>query len=185
MPGRSSATVIGRGALPESFSAGLRILAVRALGNEEDAADAVQETLARALAAVRADRIPSGVPLPAFVHGIARHVFADVLRKRFREGQTRDYENLPANAPSPLDGLVLKEECARLKRALDQLSERDRSLLRRCYMEGERLVDIARAQGQPAERVRKRKSRALARLRERLGTVPSGHVSARKPTDQV
>ncbi len=168
--------------IPESLASGLRIVALRALGHEEDAADAVQETLARAIEAVRKDRIPPGVSLPAFVHGIARHVIADVLRRRGREHDGLEPDRLAAAAPSPLDHLVRAEELERVQRALARLPHRDRDLLRRCFVDGERLVDIARDLGEPAERVRKRKSRALERLREMVARDTSGHVRGPDPT---
>ena len=168
--------------LPDSYVRGLRIIAIRALGDEDDAADAVQETLARAVEALREDRVPPDVPLAAFVHGIARHVIADALRRRSRERASSELDCLVATDPSPLEQLVRSDEIARVMRALDRLSRGDRDLLRRCFVHGERVADIARALGQPQERLRKRKSRALARLRERLEDAGPGHVSAEETT---
>ena len=110
---------------------------------------------------------------------------ADILRQRIREGRTRPSDDLPSGAPSPLDHLVRKEEVDRVRSALGRLPDRDRSLLRRFFVEGERLIDIARLQGEPAERIRKRKSRALARLRDEMGEIRSGHVSPELSTDGV
>lgn len=168
--------------LPDSFVSGLRIIAIRALGDEEDAADAVQETLARAVDAVRQGSVPPEVPLPAFVHGIARHVIADVLRRRRRKHVSIDVDRVVAPDPSPLELLVRADEVKRVRRALRQLSGSDRELLRRCFEFGERIVDIARALGQPPERLRKQKSRALARLREQLVQTEPGHVLAEEST---
>lgn len=175
----------GEGVLSESLSAGLTLLAMRALGNREDAADAAQETLVRALEAIRERRIPTDAPLGAFIYGIARHVIADVIRKRVREGPCAGCEGLVATEPSPLDALILREERDRVTIALTRLSEEDRALLRDCYVDGHRIVDIAGGDGEPAERIRKRKSRALARLRAELGILPRGHVSKVNPMDRV
>jgi len=66
-------------ALPPHTVAGrLLIVAFRMLGDVEEARDVVQETMSRALEAIRGDRLPPGVPVEAFVYGIARHVLADV-----------------------------------------------------------------------------------------------------------
>lgn len=181
----AAAKEAGEGVLPQSLSTGLTLLAVRALANREDAADAVQETLTRALGAIRENRIPAGAPLGAFVYGIARHVIADILRARMRERHNADCEGLAAIAPSSLDALVREEECAQVNGALARLPAQDQALLRRCYVNGERIVDIAEREGEPAERIRKRKSRALARLREELGVLLAGHVSTGKSTDPV
>lgn len=170
--------------LPEPIAAALRMIAIRALSDEEDARDAVQETLARALEAVRTGAVPAGVPLSAFIHGIARHVIADTLRRRMRDrGADPEVDRLVAPAPSPLDQLIQREERTRVQRALARLPARDRDLLRRCFVDGQRLVDIATQLGESAESVRKRKSRALEQLRELLRSAPpAGHVSPPDPT---
>ncbi|UCF18700.1 MAG: sigma-70 family RNA polymerase sigma factor [Gemmatimonadota bacterium] len=167
---------------PESFVSGLRIIAIRALGDEDDAADAVQETLARAVDAVHKGSVPSEAPLPAFVYGIARHVIADTLRRRCREYASPEMDRVVAPDPSPLEQLVQTDEVERVRRALRGLARSDRELLRRCYENGERIVDIAGELGEPPERLRKRKSRALGRLRDRLEEGEPGHVFAGKPT---
>ncbi len=153
----------------ESLRDGVELVALRALGDLEEAREAAQETLARAFGAVSAGRVPAGVPLAAFVHGIARHVVADVLRRRVRE-QGNPANDPPTTAdPSPLERLISTEERERVRGALRRLPRRDRELLRRCFMAGERVADIAAELGEPAERVRKRKWRALEQLRRLLG----------------
>ena len=148
---------------------GLEIVAARALGDRDDARDAVQETLARAVEAIRLRRIPPDAPLEAFVYGIARHVIADVQRRRFRErGPVAGPHDVAASAPSPLDILVGDEDLVVLVRALASLPGPERELLERCFVAGERVADIAAELGEPAARVRKRKSRALERLRTGL-----------------
>lgn len=168
--------------LPHLLAGGLEIVAARALGDRDDARDAVQETLARAIEAVRLNRIPQDAQLEAFVYGIARHVIADVQRRRFRErGPIGDPHDVTARVPSPLDTLVRDEERALLARALTSLPATDRELLVRCFVAGERVADIAAELGEPAERVRKRKSRALERLRAGLLGGRS-HTSPPTPT---
>lgn len=170
--------------LPNTIAAGLELISRRALGDSEDARDAVQEILARAVAAIRGGRVPPEVPLGAFVHGIAKHVIADVLRRRMRD-RLADHpvESLPTHHPSPLETLISGEERERVRRALARLSPNDRDLLDACFMHGARVVDIAARTGEPAERVRKRKSRALERLRALLAdTGAAGHSSPSGPT---
>lgn len=159
--------------LPPELAAGLAILAARCLGRGPDADDAVQEVLARAVEALAAGRVPDDVPVGVFVYGIARHVIADVLRERARRGgPAPDADLLPARGPSPLEQVISTEERERVARALAALPRADQELLHACYVAGERLADIAARLGEPAERVRKRKSRALARLR--LALDPAG-----------
>ena len=171
--------------LPQVLAGGLEIVAARALGDREDARDVVQETLARALAAIRDGRVPPGAPLEAFVYGIARHVIADVLRRRARDNvAAADPVGLAAPGPSALEALIRAEERALLSRALAVLSASERELLELCFVQGERAAAIAARLGEPADRVRKRKSRALERLRAEVVrlAVPRGHETRRFPT---
>jgi RNA polymerase sigma factor (sigma-70 family) len=169
--------------LPNTVHGGLLIVAVRSLGDVEEAQDAVQETLVRTLAAIRGDRVPPGVPLEAFVYGIARHVITDVQRRRMRErGATGDPEALPAPGPSAREALVHADEREAAALALATLPAADRELLKCCFVQGERVAAIAARLGEPADRLRKRKSRALERLREALGRSRAGHEAASRPT---
>jgi RNA polymerase sigma-70 factor (ECF subfamily) len=154
---------------------GLELIACRALGNRDDARDAVQEVVARALAALESGRVIKET-IAAFVHGIAMHVIADVHRARAKTvAGSSAIETLPADQASQLDLLIDGQEREALAAALSRLQEDDRHLLRRCFVDGEHIADIARDTGERADRIRKRKSRALQRLRELLRAA--GHIS--------
>lgn len=184
MPSHVTAAQLAADRLPESIAPGLELIARRALSDPDDARDAVQETLARAVVAMRNGRVPPGVPLAAFVHGIAKHVIVDVLRRRVRDrAADSGVDGVAASLPSPLETIISQEERQQVHRALRRLSHGDRELLRRCFVDGERVVDIATRTGEPADRVRKRKSRALERLRELLApTRATRHGSPPGPT---
>ena len=158
------------------FANGLELIAVRALSNLDDAQDVVQETLTRALLAVRRGDAERYESLGALVYGIARHVISDVLRS--------NRKNLPLVGDPPgssgdtLQALVKNEDKERTLRALTMLRSDDRQLLRKCFVEGMRLKEIASEMGEPPERIRKRKSRALKRLRD----VLANDVKSHKPT---
>jgi RNA polymerase sigma-70 factor (ECF subfamily) len=141
---------------------GLALSAARRLGNLEDANDAVQETLARLWVRLRTHGVPPIEEVAPIAWGIARHVIADMLRERGR--QVVDVDRLTAIGPSALDAIVSAEDARAARDALGLLPPADRELLIRCYVNGERIVEIAAATGEPAERLRKRKSRAMARL---------------------
>ena len=66
----------------ERLRLGLQIMALRALRDPDAAEEAVQETLVRALEALRDGRPSNPEKLGAFVRGIARHVIADTHRAR-------------------------------------------------------------------------------------------------------
>ena len=181
-----------KGAAPaevlESLRSGLHLLAVRALGTADAAEEAVQETLARAVAALARGQLADPAKLPAFVAGIARHVIVDMQRARCR---SVSFENLPAAAhpsyhPDALKALVSAEERARVRAALLSLSGPDRDLLRLCYVDGLAPTEIAQRTGEPPERIRKRKSRAMDRLRAAFhGDEPTRHADAAAPTEEA
>jgi RNA polymerase sigma factor (sigma-70 family) len=154
------------------LAAGLEIVALRRLGNRDDARDAAQETIARLLARVRSGRLTCEGELAPIAWGIARHVITDMLRERGR-GEV-GLTDVSADAPGPLDRLATEEDIRLVRSALSQLQPADRSLLHRCFVDGEKIGKIASALGEPAERLRKRKSRALQRLAAALGLKP-GH----------
>ena len=172
----------------ERLRPGLQLMAVRSLGTVDAAEEAVQETLARAVAALARDQLADPAKLPAFVAGIARHVIVDMQRARYR---SVSLESLPVAAhpsyhPDALKALVLAEESARVRAALVSLSESDRDLLGLCYVEGLAPTEIAERTGEPAERIRKRKSRAMDRLREAFhGAGEPRHAEARLPTREA
>ncbi|HEX9886835.1 MAG TPA: sigma-70 family RNA polymerase sigma factor [Longimicrobiales bacterium] len=171
--------------LSETLVSGLRLMVARALGDEDDVSDAVQQILANAIEAARNGRIPPTVSPVAYIHGIARHVIADALKRRIRDRRNEPLEEFPSLATSPLDVLIREEEEAMVQRALERLPSRDRSLLRRCYVHGERVADIAQDLGEPAARVRKRKSRALAVLRPVVEECLASHDSTPGETGEV
>lgn len=171
--------------IDETCRHGLYLIALRALGDDDEAREMVQETLVRTIEALTAGRVPRQLPVPSFAHGIARHVIADVIRNRVRHATVSldGSDVIPGGQKSPLDALVSSEETRRLAQALQQLPVEDRQLLERCYVRGEGLVEIARASGEPSDRIRKRKSRAIERLRA-LMSFPR-HDSAVNATEKA
>lgn len=173
---------------PERFEAlrsGLEILAIRALGDPDLAREAAQEALTRATVAWSKGVTTGAGRMGAFVAGIARHVIVDLRRLRAR-GPALDIDTIPIPSaePDPLERLVGADERATVRQAIGRLAAADRELLRLCFYEGMTPAEIGERLGEPAERIRKRKSRALARLREIL-TGGEGHVGAGDATEGV
>jgi len=152
---------------------GLRIMALRALDDADAAEDVAQEALLRAMRAVTPEVAADDERLGAFVGGIARHVIADVRRRgaRLEAGGTR-VEGIADTARDGLTALVVREEGARVREALSCLPPADRELIRESFYDGRTPTEIARRTSEPVERIRKRKSRALARLRAALRPPP-------------
>jgi RNA polymerase sigma-70 factor (ECF subfamily) len=168
----------------EPLRPGLHLIALRRLGGDADqAAEAVQEALARAVIAIEGGRLEDPARLAAFVAGILRHVIADLGRVRQRLIPIDSVPEPPSPDEDPLAALATDAERTRLRAALDRLAPADRELLRLTYFEGVGPSELAERLGERADRIRKRKSRALERLRAAfLGGAR--HVSTPAPTDQ-
>ena len=148
------------------FAEGIRFLALGALGDVDEAADATQETIIRALKAIAGQR---GAPVKdpvAFIYGIAKHVIADALRLKSKTVSLELTHSLSASETDVLDALVSKEDRGRLRAALGSLPRAERALLVMTYVRGMTSADIARRLGESADVIRKRKSRAVEKLRE-------------------
>ncbi len=171
----------------EQLRLGLQIMALRALGDPEAAEEAVQETLVRALEALRDGRPRDPEKLGAFVRGIARHVIADAHHARQRSAPLDAVPETQhgAGGNDPLSALISDEERDSVRRALARLSAADRDILHLSFFEGLTPLEIAERLGEPALRIRKRKSRALRRLREAFSRASAtGHDSRSSETDQ-
>jgi RNA polymerase sigma-70 factor (ECF subfamily) len=173
---------IDLGAL-EQLRPGLELLALRAFGDRAAAEEIAQESLARAVAAAERGTLVRHGGVAAFVAGIARHVITDRLRSTAREAPLSTADAVPNGDTNPLDQLLAADEADRVRAALATLSAGDRELLRLSYYDGRAPAEIAAMTGEPSERIRKRKSRALERLREFL--VAHGHVPPATPTERV
>ena len=186
------ATPLTGDAAPDPLSAetlatlrsGLRLMALRALADPDAAEEVAQETLARALVSLR-----SGAPgdiknLGAFVHGIARHVIADARRSSRRMVGQEAIQNAADPRPSdPLASAVSTEERDRVRAAISRLSASDQRILLLTFFDGLSPGEVAERLREPAERVRKRKSRALERLRRAFLGGPGGHEAPGATTE--
>ena len=154
----------------EALRPGLRLLALRSLGSVDAAEEVAQETLARAVVSITKGHPNDPAKIPAFVAGIARHVIVDALRLRQRAVSLEDVPpgSQSSRAADALDALVESGDRSLVQTALASLPAGDRDLLRLCYYEGLAPSEIAARTGEPADRIRKRKSRALERLRSVL-----------------
>ena len=152
----------------ERLRTGLRLIALRSLSDAEAAEEVVQETLARGLEALDNGRLIDPDKLGAYFRGICHHVIVDTIRARQR---TTRLDAMPERAygnPSrdALHTLISEEQKARVVRALMELSPMSRECLRLSFYEGLKPAEVAARLGEPGPRVRKRRSRALQRLRE-------------------
>lgn len=105
---------------------GAHALAIQILGNPEDAADAVHDAFATALARPGAYDPGRGALRPWFLR-VVRNRCIDLLRRRRPTGV--DVELLPDPGVSPEDRVQEQERDAVLRRALDALNPDQRQIL--------------------------------------------------------
>jgi RNA polymerase sigma-70 factor, ECF subfamily len=138
------------------------------LPNEEEAAEAAQETFVRAYFSLRSLLKPGS--FPAWLLGIANRVAKETLRARRRSPQAAFDEGQIAETRAESDaGLA-----AGVTEAVRQLPEAYREVVLLRYSGGLSCVEISRNLGVPLGTVTKRLSRAYALLRKRLQEEPEG-----------
>lgn len=155
-------------------------LALHLTGRHEDAEDLVQETLVRALPALR--RFEGRARLSTYLVRALTNLWKNRLRARgrsrlvawsradtndgFKDGPALDP---PDDAPSPLARLEAEDRRARVCRAVAALEPNRRLTLLLREVEELPYEEIAEMTGVPVGTVRSRLARARAELRDLLG----------------
>ena len=168
----------------ELLRSGIRLMALRALGDPDAAEEVAQESLTRALEVIRCPEKTTN--LSAYIAGIARHVIADRFRANAQivSLDRVALDGLKDETADVLTALCLEDDASGVRTALAELSSDDRDLLRLCFFEGLSPTDVATRMNMPPERIRQRKLRALQRLRNAFeGRAHAGHD--RRPTPSV
>ncbi|HCB04871.1 MAG TPA: hypothetical protein DEQ43_11610 [Nocardioides bacterium] len=140
----------------------------RRLMAEEQAEEAVSETMARAMDAIGRYR-PGSSGIEGWLFGIARNVVLESYRSSGRHRAT-DPTSLTAIAATPAQGspehaVLVTEERRMLVTAFERLSAADRELLELRVLAGLDAQQVGALTGRRAGAVRTAQSRALARLR--------------------
>jgi RNA polymerase sigma-70 factor (ECF subfamily) len=101
--------------------------------------DAFQETFLRTFLYFRAGKtLDNPASLPGFVYSTCHNVAMEFLRSHTRHDQLPDEGPGPVDrTPDPEGQMVTLERKATVRRLLDALSEKDRQLLRRVFLEEE------------------------------------------------
>ena len=144
---------------------GVRLIALRRLGDASLADDVAQEAITRAIASLAAGRSEPIGDLGAFVYGIARHLITDLHRGGGRTVPLDSVAEPLEPRADALDQAIASEERHQVHEALAQLDPADRQLLTQFFVEGLDADAIATRLGSTAVNIRKRKSRLLERLR--------------------
>jgi RNA polymerase sigma-70 factor (ECF subfamily) len=129
-----------------------------------DIDDLVQETLRRFLDAVREEKLRTPDAAGAFVNGICRNVIAEYRRRRMRDlPLPEDAPERPSGGTPPAEILEMQDA---LRGAMDQLSERDRQVIRAFYLEERPIEEILSLTGLTSANFRVVLCRAKERFRK-------------------
>jgi RNA polymerase sigma-70 factor (ECF subfamily) len=142
---------------------GLYAFARRRLFTHEDALDAVNETMARAVASLSSFRQHDGA-FAGWLFGILRNVVMNAQRAAGRPAAA--VADMPM--PEPIEPLVADEDAMELRAAFAQLPPADRELLELRVVAGLSAEEVASVLDRTPGAVRTAQSRALARLRQLL-----------------
>jgi RNA polymerase sigma-70 factor, ECF subfamily len=128
-----------------------------------DVDDIVQEALMRFMLAARDDKIQNQAAVGAFLNGICRNVVSEYRRRNMRD------EPMPEVVPEPPGKSIPEAELFELRQAItqgmEQLSERDRRVLRAFYLEEKSKDEILQQSGMTDENFRVVLCRAKERFR--------------------
>jgi RNA polymerase sigma factor (sigma-70 family) len=149
-------------------ASGVGLVALRAVGDAAAAADIAQEAVARAMTAAEQRGSEIG-DMRAFIHGIVRHLVADYHRHQRRHVDMDSVDEPAVPGKDALDEAIAADERARLSQAIDRLGDRDREVITLYYVDALDDAAIAARLHDNATNIRKRRSRAIARLRLALG----------------
>ena len=145
-----------------TYGKAVRYTALQIVGSPTEADDVLQDVMVKILTSASSFR--PGTDERAWIFRVTKNCAIDRLRKREREPAAADVGETPAPQ-------LREEERMDLEQALSLLSETDRKILRLKVYVGYSHGEIARLLGMTASQVRKRYSRALSFLRERLEDV--------------
>lgn len=147
----------------------------RITGNEEDARDAVQETMIKAWRSIGSFEGRSAVS--TWLYSIAVRCCQDLLRRKaVRPSSSLDeiheagYDP-PSDEPGPEQALERKERRELIRRALRMLPEDQRTPLVLFAIEGKRYEEVAEITGAALGTVKSRVSRGRLRLMELMAEL--------------
>jgi RNA polymerase sigma-70 factor, ECF subfamily len=152
-------------------------LAYRMLNNVQEAEDVVQETFLRVFKNL--DRYDEKQKFSTWIYRIATNLSIDRLRKRKAvysldagmapDGEGTDYySTLASTDPSPEGQLILTETQQTIRRAIDQLPEKYKSVVILRYMHDMSLQEISEVLNMPVTTVKTRVHRGREYLRKKL-----------------
>lgn len=92
------------------------------------------------------------------------------------ENQGSLKETIPSGTPPPIDDLIKQEQVDLLIDEIDKLPDRERSFVRKIYLEGVKCTEIANEQNITRQRVSQIANRALSRLKDSMKSKLDGEI---------
>jgi len=154
--------------LVEAHQRPLSAFARRMLREPAQADDIVQETLLR-LWTKASSYNPQSARLTTWLHNIAHNLCVDYLRRSARV-QSGDQQQEVESDDDPQSSEQSRRRAARVRRALDELPERQRSALLLCHYQGLSNRDAAEILEVTVDALESLLSRGRRRLRRELET---------------
>ncbi len=153
----------------EYFGDLIRIKAVSRFRSMHVADDVRQETLLRVLRSLRRGVIEHPERLGAYVNTVANNVMLEMFRRDRRLGEfPEDAGEIPSGEASSEAGLLQDERTSLVRRALDELSAKDRALLQRIFLDEDDKDTVCEEFSVTREYLRVLLHRARSRLRTAL-----------------
>jgi len=156
------------GTLVESYYGRVFAMALVRTGDRELARDLAQEIMLAVLCALREGRLNDPSGLTGYICATARNRVSYHFRHRKPEVSTPLPEVTASHLPDPEECFQSEERRQLVLRAITHLRPAEQKILRLTLVEGLKSGEIAERLSLKPEVVRKRKSRAIAKLHEAL-----------------
>jgi RNA polymerase sigma-70 factor (ECF subfamily) len=128
------------------FSALVRLKAGKRLRSTAAIEDVRQETFTRVLRLLAEQRIHRPERLGAFVNSVCNNVLREHYRSESREVPAADgfVDAIPDRSDSVYDAIAVRQMQQRVRQILDELSEKDRSVLKALFLEERSKDEVCR-----------------------------------------
>ena len=131
----------------------------------EEAYDLTQNTFMTVLQSIRAGKLREPEKLVGFIHGVAGN-----LTRNFLTHNAVTYELDPEfSGRDPVKSIEAADRQRKVQQAINSLAPLDQHILLRVLVDGISLEKIAESLNLSPENVRKRKSRAIEKLKKKFG----------------
>jgi RNA polymerase sigma-70 factor (ECF subfamily) len=147
--------------------------------------DVRQETFTRVFVALRAGKLRQPERLGAFVNSMCNNVLFEHYRASSRDSsiEDEDQEAFPAVSVDLLGALAAKQMGEKIREILEEMSERDRRLLREIFLEERDKDEVCRGFGVDREYLRVLLHRAKLSFKslylKHMAERPPGNVAAK------